>query len=45
GYTPRQAADDPTRRGDLIALLDTFPVLEGAVGMDAERLRAALGLA
>lgn len=45
GYTPRQAADDPTRRGDLIALLDTFPVLEGSVGMDAERLRAALGLA
>ncbi len=45
GCTPRQAADDPTRRGDLIALLDTFPVLEGAVGMDAERLRAALGLA
>ena len=45
GYPPRQAADDPTRRGDLIALLDTFPVLEGAVGMDAERLRAALGLA
>jgi hypothetical protein len=45
GHTPRQAADDPTRRGDLIKLLDTFPA--GAAsrgGMDADRLRAALGL-
>ncbi len=25
GHTPRQAADDPTRRADLIKLLDTFP--------------------
>ncbi len=40
GHTPRQAADDPTRRGDLIKLLDTFP--GGA--MDVDRLRAALGL-
>jgi hypothetical protein len=23
GHTPRQAADDPTRRGDLIKLLDS----------------------
>jgi tetratricopeptide (TPR) repeat protein len=45
GYTPRQAADDPTRRGDLIKLLDSFPA-GGATrgGMDADRLRAALGL-
>jgi hypothetical protein len=42
GLTPRQAADDPTRRGDLIRLLDSFPNLEG--GMSAQRLRAALGL-
>ncbi len=45
GRTPRQAADDPTRRGDLIKLLDTFP--SGAAaggGMDADRLREALGL-
>jgi tetratricopeptide (TPR) repeat protein len=45
GHTPRQAADDPTRRGDLIKLLDSFPA--GATargGMDVDRLRAALGL-
>lgn len=42
GLTPRQAADDPTRRGDLIKLLDSFPA--SARGMSAERLRAALGL-
>lgn len=45
GRTPRQAADDPTRRGDLIKLLDTFPSGAGAgAGMDADRLREALGL-
>ena len=45
GYTPRQAADDPTRRPDLIKLLDTFPAGVAAAGsMDADRLRAALGL-
>ena len=45
GHTPRQAADDPTRRADLIKLLDTFPAGQaGRVGMDADRLRAALGL-
>ena len=45
GHTPRQAADDPTRRGDLIKLLDTFPAGGAARGgMDADRLRAALGL-
>jgi hypothetical protein len=45
GHTPRQAADDPTRRGDLIRLLNSFPSDEGAPGrMSAERLRYALGL-
>jgi SEC-C motif len=45
GHTPRQAADDPTRRGDLIKLLDSFPASDAARGgMDADRLRAALGL-
>ncbi len=45
GHTPRRAADDPTRRADLIKLLDTFPAGEAARGgMDADRLRAALGL-
>ena len=45
GHTPRQAADDPTRRGDLIKLLDSFPAGEASRGgMDADRLRAALGL-
>ena len=45
GHTPRQAADDPTRRRDLIKLLDTFPAGGAARGgMDADRLRAALGL-
>lgn len=45
GHTPRQAADDPTRRGDLIRLLDSFPADEGTPGrMSPERLRVALGL-
>lgn len=45
GHTPRQAADDPTRRADLIRLLDSFPAGAAARGgMDADRLRAALGL-
>jgi hypothetical protein len=45
GHTPRQAADDPTRRGDLIKLLDTFPGgADARGGMDVGRLRAALGL-
>ncbi|CAN5230660.1 SEC-C metal-binding domain-containing protein [soil metagenome] len=45
GSTPRQAADDPTRRTDLIKLLDTFPAGPAAAGgMDGDRLRAALGL-
>ena len=45
GRTPLQAADDPTRRGDLIKLLDTFPAGEGArCGMNPDRLRDALSL-
>lgn len=43
GVTPREAAADPTRRPDLIRLLNSF----GAAGpgaMDADRLRAELGL-
>ena len=45
GHTPRQAADDPTRRGDLIKLLDSFPAGKDTPGrMSPERLRSALGL-
>jgi tetratricopeptide (TPR) repeat protein len=45
GHTPRQAAADPTRRGDLIRLLDTFPSRHDNPGvMDPDRLRADLDL-
>jgi tetratricopeptide (TPR) repeat protein len=47
GHTPRQAAADPTRRGDLIRLLDSFPHPDGPDGpgtMNPDRLRAALDL-
>lgn len=46
GQTPRQAANDPTRRDDLIRLLDSFPSDEGNPGaMSVIRLReAALSL-
>ncbi len=45
GYTPRQCANDPTRRPDLIRLLDSFPEDDGRPGtMSPARLRAALGL-
>ncbi|MCV7152097.1 SEC-C domain-containing protein [Mycolicibacterium pyrenivorans] len=44
GHTPRQAADDPTRRPDLIRLLDSFPADAGRHGMNPDRLRTALGL-
>ena len=45
GRTPREAAADPTRRDDLIRLLDSFPDANGEPGaMDRDRLRAALGL-
>ena len=43
GATPREAAADPTRRPDLIRLLDSLgPAGPGA--MDADRLRGELGL-
>jgi hypothetical protein len=49
GATPREAADDPTRREQLLRLLDTFPAAAQAAagpgrGMDADRLRELLGL-
>jgi hypothetical protein len=49
GATPREAADDPTRRDQLVRLLDTFPDAAAAAsgpgrGMDADRLRELLGL-
>lgn len=45
GHTPRQCAEDPTRRPDLIRLLDSFPQDSGQPGtMSPTRLRAALGL-
>lgn len=45
GLTPRQAADDPTRREDVIRLLNSFDDLPSDPGsMDASRLRTALNL-
>lgn len=45
GATPRQAVDDPTRRDDLIRLLDSFDGMPGGPGsMRPDRLRVALGL-
>jgi tetratricopeptide (TPR) repeat protein len=46
GATPREAAADPTRRPDLLRLLDAYDEPTGAeiVTMDPARLRAALGL-
>ena len=46
GATPREAAADPTRRPDLLRLLDTYdaPTSAGVVGMDPSRLRSALGV-
>lgn len=45
GITPRQAVDDPTRRDDLLHLLDTFDDMPGNPGtMQPARIRAALGL-
>jgi hypothetical protein len=42
--TPRQAADDPTRRDDLLQLLATFPDTDDPLTMSPNRLRDALGL-
>lgn len=44
GRTPRECAADPTRRDDLIRLLDTFPDRDEPGAMSPARLRAALGL-
>ena len=44
GYTPREAAADPTRRGDLIRLLSSLPAAHNPGTMNPDRLRAALGL-
>jgi hypothetical protein len=45
GHTPRQAADDPTRRIDLINFWIAFPVDNDIPGrMSAERLRSTLSL-
>ena len=43
GFTPREAAADPTRRGDLIALINSFPPPQPGT-MNRDRLRAALDL-
>ncbi len=47
GYTPREAAADPSRREDLIALLNEFERRSArapANTFDAQRLRRALGI-
>jgi hypothetical protein len=44
GITPRQAATDPTRRDDLIKLLDSFPAAQTPATMSPDRPREALGL-
>jgi hypothetical protein len=45
GVTPREAADDPTRRDDLVRLLDSFPDAGEDPGQrSVTRLRVALGL-
>jgi hypothetical protein len=49
GLTPREAADDPTRREDLLALLNEFDRVEvdqasGFMTFDVARLRQQLGL-
>jgi hypothetical protein len=49
GLTPRQAADDPTRREDLIALLNEFKHSEqrnvdGGAAFDADSLKRQLNL-
>lgn len=45
GLTPRQAADDPTRREELVRLLNSFDSVPAGPGaMSPARLRAALRL-
>jgi hypothetical protein len=44
GTTPREAAADPTRREDLVRLLDSFPQAEEPGKMSVARIRAMLNL-
>jgi hypothetical protein len=44
GRTPREAADDPTRRDDLLRLLANIPETDDSTAMSPARLRTALGL-
>jgi hypothetical protein len=47
GRTPREAADDPTRRDEVVRLIRSFPDVDeasGAFGMRPSRLLALLGL-
>jgi len=44
GRTPREAADDPTRRDDLVRLLASLPKTDDPTAMSAARLCTALGL-
>ncbi|WP_157187437.1 hypothetical protein [Nocardia vinacea] len=44
GWTPRAAVTDPTRRDDVIQLIDSFPQDEQPGQMSATRLRELLGL-
>jgi hypothetical protein len=47
GLTPRQAADEPTRREQLVALLHDFDATvppPGGATFDTTRLRRLLGL-
>ena len=44
GWTPRDAVADPTRRNDVIRLINTFPQHDQPGQMSANRLRQLLGL-
>ena len=44
GTTPREAAADPTRRDDLVRLLDSFPQAEEPGKMSVARIRNMLNL-
>ncbi|MEV2226118.1 SEC-C domain-containing protein [Nocardia vinacea] len=44
GWTPRDAVADPTRRNDVIALINTFPQHDHPGQMSANRLRQLLEL-
>ena len=45
GMTPREAATDPTRRDDLLRLLNDDPAVPaGGFGMDTARIKQLLGL-